>query len=531
MSEQSNLTLPALLQKNAEENPAGTAIEYCGKVWTWSEALRAADAVSKAMLARGIKKGSHVGIISSDSPSFLLFMLAVHKIGGVSVLFNPAYSKSEIEELIEFTDIELLATGCAYRENDLKALTASLTKPDKLKEIICMGEDPSSPEFMAFCEAGKSADDKALDEAFKAVKPEDTANILFTSGTTGRPKAVMISHFAQVNTSIDQAGDLKATSLDKFCVGIPMFHCFCLSATIFAALSVSAALCFPESLRTAKIMKTVSDCNCTVLNSVPSLFFALIARQDFSSYDVSALRIGLIGGAGYTTEQFKSIEDSFGFTLMASLGMTEATGGVTVTNPEDSLHIRSTTVGHFMKNVRGSICDIDSGEELPDGETGEICISGFMVMQGYYKQPELTKLAIDEKGRLHSGDLGFIDKKGNLHVTGRIKELINRGGEKISPNQIESVIGGNDSRIKAVKAIGIPDAHYGEEICACIILNDGAQISAEEIREIVREKLAKYKVPKYVLFFESFPYNFKGKVTNKVLQEEAIKMLKEQELY
>jgi fatty-acyl-CoA synthase len=267
------------------------------------------------------------------------------------------------------------------------------------------------------------------------------------------------------------------------------------------------------------------------MNSVPSLFFALTAKKDFKTYDVSRLRIGLIGGAGYTTDQFKNIEDSFDFRLMASLGMTEATGGVTVTNPEDSILTRSTTVGRFMKNVRGSICDISTGIELPAGETGEICISGFMVMKGYYKQPELTKLAIDEKGRLHSGDLGFIDKDGNLHVTGRIKELINRGGEKISPYQIESILTDNDARIKAAKVIGIPDSHYGEEICACLILKDGAVMTADEVRKIVRARLAHYKVPKYVLFFETFPYNFKGKVTNKILQEEAIKMLKGQELY
>ncbi len=531
MPEFCNLTLGGLLKLNAEKYPSRNAIEYCGKAWTWRDFDRVSDSIAKGLLARGAKRGTHIGIISSDSPSFLIFMLAVHKIGGVCVLFNPGYGKSELEALISFTDIEFLASGEQYREVNLRELVESLPGFPLLRQIIYIGDAAESEGLDALRKDGASVGEEEYAAAQSAVKPEDTANILFTSGTTGSPKAVMISHFAQVNTSITQAEDLSASCDDRFCVGIPMFHCFCLSATVFSAFAVGGCVCFPESLRTAGIMKTLSESRCTVFNSVPSLFYALLARPDFKSYDISALRTGLIGGAGYTPEQFKSIEEGFGFTLMASLGMTEATGGITVTYPHDSFKVRSTTVGHFMKNVSGSVCDINSGKELPEGKTGEICVSGFMVMKGYYKQPELTKLAIDEKGRLHSGDLGFLDKNGNLHVTGRIKELINRGGEKISPHQIENCLTDNDRRIKTAKAIGIPDVHYGEEICVCVILEEGAQMSEDEVRAIVKKHLARYKVPKYVLFFDSFPYNFKGKVTNKLLQEKAIERLKAQGLY
>ncbi len=531
MPELCNMTLGGLLKLNAEKYPARNAIEYCGKSWTWGDCDRITDSIAKGLLARGVKRGSHIGIISSDNPSFLMFMLAVHKIGGVCVLLNPAYGKTELEALVEFTDIELLAFGERYRDTNLRELVESLPDFPLLKGTIFIGESAESEELDALVKDGASVGEDAYAGAQSAVMPEDTANILFTSGTTGSPKAVMISHFSQVNTSITQAGDLGASLDDKFCVGIPMFHCFCLSATVFSAFAVGGCVCFPESLRTVNIMKTLSESRCTVFNSVPSLFYALLARPDFASYDISSLRIGLIGGAGYTPEQFKSIEEGFGFTLLASLGMTEATGGITVTYPNDSFKVRSTTVGHFMKHVTGFICDINSGKELPEGKTGEICISGFMVTKGYYKQPELTKLAIDEKGRLHSGDLGYLDKNGNLHVTGRIKELINRGGEKISPNQIETCLTDNDRRIKTAKAIGIPDVHYGEEICVCVILEEGAEMSEDEVRAIVRRHLARYKIPKYVLFFEAFPYNFKGKVTNKILQEKAIERLKEQGLY
>lgn len=516
-----------MVAQNAEKNPHGTAIEYCGKTWTFKEADELSDNIARGMLSRGIKKGSHVGILSSDTPALLLFMFAIHKIGAVSVLFNPAYSEQELGELLEFTDVQFLACGNVYRDTDLRERASALSG---LKETFFIGEYLETGEMAAFLNDGLGVQDSILREAMDSAQPSDVSTILFTSGTTGTPKAVMMTHFSQVNTGFNQAKDLMATKDDRFCVGIPMFHCFCLSATVLAATAVTGCICFPKNLRTANVMDVLSK-GCTIFNSVPSLFFALLARPDFKSYDLSALRIGLIGGAGYTMEQFKSIEDGFGFRLMSSLGMTEATGGITVNNPDDSLEVRSGTVGHFMKDVKGSILHIETGKELEAGETGELCIEGFMVMKGYYKQPELTKLAIDEKGRLHTGDLGFIDSDGNLHITGRLKELINRGGEKISPYQIENCLIENDSRIKGAKVIGIPDKHYGEEICACVILSDGARMSEEDVRDLIRKNLAYYKVPRYVLFYDEFPCNFKGKVTNKVLQDSAVQKLIEQGIY
>jgi len=532
MAELIDITIGELLKRTAAEHPSRSAIEYLGRTWTWEEVDRVSDDVARGLLAHGVYKGCHVGIFAPDRPSFIIFMLAIVKIGAVAVLINPMLVCSELEALLASADVEFLGVGSVHKDRDLREVVHSLPEMPLLKEVIYLGDTLDDSDDIRKLLADGHEFEKTpegrgcLEKAAADVKPSDIATILFTSGTTGMPKAVLISHHSRVNNARLQAEDLRATCEDRFCIAIPMFHCFCLSASVLAALSVGATICLPVNNRTANVMKVLSEGRCTIFNAVPTLFFALMARPDFSEYDLSSLRIGIIGGAGYTTEQFKKIEQSFGFRLLSSLGMTEATGGVTIAYPEDSFEVRSTTVGHFMKHARGVILDIKTGEELPPMREGEICISGYQVMKGYYKQPELTSKTIDEQGRLHTGDMGYIDNEGNLHVTGRIKELIIRGGENISPLQIESCLLNHDRRIERAKVIGVPDEHYGEEICACVILAPGETMSEEEVREIARKNLAAYKVPKYVLFFDAFPTNTQGKVIASELKKAALSRIK-----
>lgn len=535
MTELIDITLGELLKRTVSKYPLRPAIEFDGRVWTWGEVDTISDSIAGGLLAHGVCKGCHVGIFAPDRPSFILFMLAVAKIGAVSVLINPMLSQGELGALLARSDVEYLAVGNRHKNIDLRETVEGLPELPLLKEIIYIGDtQDDSDELVKLIGDGLAFEKTpggrdALRRAAAEVKSSDIADILFTSGTTGAPKAVLITHHSRANNAIVQAGDLGATCEDKFCVAIPMFHCFCLSATVLAALSAGGTICIPENNRTANVMKILSEGRCTIFNAVPTLFFALMARPDFREYDISALRIGLIGGAGYTPEQFEDIERRFDFCLLSSLGMTEATGGVTVTSPEDSINVRSTTVGHFMRHTKGTIVDLKTGGELPAMEAGEICISGYMVMKGYYKQPELTGRTIDEMGRLHTGDMGFLDNDGNLHMAGRIKELIIRGGENISPLQIENCLVEQDARIERAKVLGIPDEHYGEEICACVILKKGEKMTEEEVRGIVRRNLASYKVPKYVLFFDAFPFGAQGKVQLRDLLEAAISRIKGRE--
>lgn len=533
MAELIDITMGELLKRTSFEHGSRPAIEFAGRVWTWAEVDASSDAVARGLLAHGVYKGCHVGIFAPDRPSFIIFMMAVVKIGAVAVLINPMLGSSELEVLLLQTDVEYLAVGNRHKKIDLRETVSGLSNVPLLKEIIYTGDtQDDSDELEKLIRDGiefekTTVGRDALSKAAAAVKPSDVATILFTSGTTGTPKAVLITHHSRVNNAILQAEDLAADCEDRFCLAIPMFHCFCLSATVLAALAVGAAICIPENNRTVNVMGLLSGGRCTIFNSVPTLFFALMARPDFSEYDISALRIGLVGGAGYSPEQFENIERKFDFCLLSSLGMTEATGGVTATSPKDSLKVRSTTVGRFMKHTRGVILDLNTGEELPPMEVGEICISGYLVMKGYYKNPELTKKAIDEQGRLHTGDMGFLDTDGNLHMTGRIKELIIRGGENISPVQIENCLLEQDKRIAQAKVLGIPDEHYGEEICACLILKQGQAMAEEEVRDIARKNLASFKVPKYVLFFDTFPTSSQGKILSAELLEAAVSRIRE----
>lgn len=259
------------------------------------------------------------------------------------------------------------------------------------------------------------------------------------------------------------------------------------------------------------ILKAVSEGKCTVLSSVPALFHAILCRPDFQKWDLSSLRTGFIGGSFYPSELFRQINEGFGFTLLSSLGQTEATAGLSTAYLDDSLEVRAATVGHFMDHVEGKIVHIDTGEKLPPGETGEICVRGYLVMAGYFGQPEETAKAIDADGWLHTGDLGWLDADGNIHLTGRLKELIIRGGENISPAEVE-IAASKSAEIQECKAVGIPDRHYGEEVCLCVVLREGTKLDEAELRARLIHQLAAFKVPKHILFVEKLPKSPAGKV-------------------
>ena len=494
-------TVGAMFRETAARFPERLCVETASFSLSYRELDRLTDRAASALLDLGLGKGSRAGVWCKDSPDFLCLYLTMEKLGVVPVLLNTALGGAELNVLLRKADAQLLFFDDGYKGVSFPRVAETLGLngryiPDFLKEL---------PELDA-------AREKALAAACAQVRPEDPDAVIFTSGTSGAAKGVLTAHFARVNVARVQAETLSLGPEDKVCVALPMYHCFGLTGVVLAALYAGACLFFPEERRTRCLLEAISLHRCTVFSAVPTLFSAILARQDLDVFDLSSLRTGYIGGALYTPDFFRRAERALGFRLAPSLGQTEATAGLTFLSPEAPEEQRSCTVGRFMEGLEGQIRDIRTGEPLPVGETGEICIRGYSVMLGYVSDPERTREAIDENGWLRTGDLGWLDEEDCLHLTGRLKEIIIRGGENIAPGEIEAVLL-SDPRVREVKCVAVPDPHYGEEVCACVVPKPGGvPIRGEELRQLAVQHLAAYKVPRYVLLLESLPRTASDKI-------------------
>lgn len=500
-------TIGGVLEEVAVRFPDRDALVECEHRICYRQLNEKTDLIAKGLLSIGISKGSYVGILSVDSIEALLLMYGIWKIGGIAMPLSTCYTAGEMMRAADDGELQYMyVENSRYKEvsewfYNSKVIVANLGELDRL------------------CQCGKNIDDETLQKAKKRVSCDDADTILFTSGTTGTSKPALTTHYSRVNTMILQAEALDADENDRFCSALPIFHCFALTANILAAMSVGACLCIVNNHHTDTILGTIQRERCTVLTAVPTLFSALLRKLETAQYDISSLRTGMIGGSTYSPEFFCKICEVFDFILLPSLGQTEATAGITSGKLDDTLMMRAKTIGQLFPHVEGCIRDKKTNLKLHDGEVGEICIRGFNVMQGYYKQPQATAQVIDNEGWLHTGDLGKIED-GYLYYCGRIKDLIIRGGENISPREIEEILIANDHILDA-KVVGVPDCHYIEEICACVV-TDGT-INEDEIRSCVAERATYLKVPRYVMIMDSFPTTATGKVdarTIKVLAAE-----------
>lgn len=510
------LSIGQLLRQTAERWPNRPAVQNENVVLNWKQCLQEVRCRASFLLSHKIGKGSHIGMLVPNSVEAFLMMLACWDIGVVTVMLNTSLTAEELVPLLKLTETEILISGGERKETRLMDTVRQIQEQYRCKTVLDVYQPLKTTE-----------DYTSVLRAEAEVQPSDYAAILFTSGTTSTPKAVPSTHFMRVNNGRIQARDQDATEQDKFCVAIPLFHCFGMTANLLSAIAVGACICFPRSNRTIELMKTIETMRCTVLTCVPTLYFAMMARPDFNAYDISSLRTGLIGGAAYTPEQFIRIEEQFGFRLLSSLGQTEATAGITVCNPTDSIEVRSTTVGHFMEHLEGCIFDSEGGR-LPLYQQGEICVRGYSVMEGYYHSPAQTAEVIDTDGWLHTGDTGYLDTCGNVHLTGRLKDLVIRGGENIAPAEIELCLVDVCPEIQQIKVIGVPDSHYGEELCACVQLRPGKSLGEVQLRRAAAERLAYYKIPKYILFMELLPTTASGKIRSTELRKICIAQLTEQ---
>jgi len=519
-----SLTTGQFVDRSCKQYGNKTAINYCGKEYTYNDLKNIVNLWARKFIALGVKNQDHVGIWCEAEPNAIFALLALEKIGAVVCMLGTSLQRYGLIDLTTRSDINLLLIGKGYKENDFREIAKDISSEvPSIREVLFIGEEWKDCGYKRF-DTVEPASEEELEKAASLVKPDDTSLILYTSGTTSAPKCVMTSHYNRVNSAIQQAKDLGATKDDVFLVAMPIFHCFCLTVNVFASLAVGATMYIPSSRRTLDLLTAISYGKCTIFSCVPALFDAIISRPDFDKWDVSSIRIGFIGGSSCTKQLFFDIEKKLGITLLSSLGQTEATAGLTTTNADDPVELRADSVGHFMDHIQGKIVSLQTGEEVPLGTQGEVIIRGYNVMQGYYKNEVETNKALSIGGWLHTGDMGFLDGDGNLHLTGRTKELIIRGGENISPAEIEGVLS-RDPAVDACKAVGVPSEHYGEEVCLCVILGRGVIRTEEEIRTRLLKHLAYYKVPKYILFFDSFPQTSTGKIKIGELKEMAIERL------
>lgn len=510
-------TIGTLLRERAAETPTLPGIGYRDNRYTWREVDEISDFLAVRYLNLGIRKGNHGAIWSVNSPNWLFCFFALSKIGAVPVLINTCYKERELEEILRDNDVDYLFYGMGCKNTVYEELLNRI--PDQalpcLKKRIPLETDPSDKWYRRdlFPETVSDEERVLLSEAEALVKPEDTACIMFTSGTTSRPKGVMLSHFSLVNNSAEIAGQMHWSKEDCLCISVPLFHCFGITAGILACLHSGAKAHLLKYYKTLEVLEQVEKHRCTVLNGVPTMFLALLHNQCRCGYDISSLKSGIIAGSPILPAEYEEICRELDLEhLQVSYGQTEASPCIAISDYEDPVELKAVTAGRLISDVDLTF------------KNGEILVRGYNVMQGYYKRPEETRKAVDPDGWLHTGDIGYMDEKGYLHVTGRLKEMIIRGGENISPAEIENCIS-ELPEVNEVKVVGIPAKVLQEEIAACIIPKEGTVIEAEAVRAYVKSRLSDYKVPKYVLTFESFPTNASGKVVLKDLRVQAGEMI------
>ena len=500
------------------------------KRYTFKEFKTLYDTIAKGLLSLGIKKGDHIALLSLNSPLWIAVQIASAKLGANLVCVNTGYNKNELEYVLEHSESTTLLMVEAYKKNkyfdslseicpEIKDSVPGNICSDslpRLKNVIMLDNSKQNGTFTIdkLLDLAKQITEDELEEALQKVHYKDIANIYYTSGTTGKPKAVMLNHFVILNNALQSGKQLGYNQDDRLLLCLPLFHVI-LSA--FSGLITGAVVVIAERFSTEKMLQYIEAEKCTVLNCVPTMFKLMLDCDKFNSYDVSSVSKGFIAGSCCSPELIIQINQRFHMCLLNVYGQTEAIA-ICQTQVSDSHEARIKTIGKPIAGITPHIVNPETQAEVFDGKEGELCVDTIYLMDGYYKNEEATRNAIDEKGWLHTGDLAFIDNKGYIRIKGRIKDIIIRGGENIAPSEIEDIVVGMDA-IKDVAIVGIPDEVMGEEMCAFVILKSGQTATPEEIKAYIQSRLAKYKVPKHIEFVEKFPVTSSGKVQKYMLRE------------
>lgn len=539
------LTLSQLLREKTKENPEHEFMVYSDRDlrFTYAQFDKRVDDMACGLYAIGVRKGDNVGIWATNVPDWLTYMFACARLGAVAVTVNTSYKLHELEYLVKQADLTTLCLTDGVKDSNyvamIKELVPELDEYERgclksarfpyLKNVVFMGPEKhrglySTPELLLL---GQHVDIAIIHKIESEVSQNDVVNMQYTSGTTGFPKGVMLTSRNIINNGFSIGECMRYTSSERVCLPVPLFHCFGIVLGVMAVLSHGATHVLLESFDPLLALASIHKEKCTAIYGVPTMYIAELNHPMFSMFDMSSLRTGIMAGALCPVELMKQVMDKMNMKEITSVyGLTETSPGMTQSHWDDSLEVKATTVGRELPEIEVRVIDPETGEECPVGVQGEMCCRGYNIMKGYYKMPEATAEIIDKDGFLHSGDLGVKGEDGNYRITGRIKDMIIRGGENIYPREIEEFLSAIPE-IKDIQVAAVKSKRYGEITGAFVILHEGKTLTEQDIIEYCRDKLSKYKWPQLVMFLDEFPMTGSGKIQKFKLTEIGTKYRRE----
>lgn len=538
-----DLTFPQVLDRMVDEFPDQYAFRYTTQDYTrtYSEFRDDVDTFARSLIALGVKPGDHVAIWATNVPQWFITFWATVKIGAVLVTVNTAYKIHEAEYLLRQSDTHTLVMIDGYKDSDYVSIikelcpeleTAEAGKPLYIKRLPFLRNiitiDSRQKGCLTWDEAVALAERTPVEEVYRrafSIHKDDVCNMQYTSGTTGFPKGVMLTHFNVVNNGKTIGDCMDFSTADRLLIHVPMFHCFGMVLAMTAAMTHGVTMSPIPYFSPKQSLDCINREKITACHGVPTMFIAMLEHEDFAKTDFSHMRTGIMAGSPCPIKVMQDVVDKMNMKEITIVyGQTEASPGCTQSRVDDPIELRVNTVGRALPGVECKIVDPVTNEDLPPNTDGEFVARGYNIMKGYYKMPEATASVIDEDGWLHTGDMARMDENGYFKITGRIKDMIIRGGENIYPKEIEDFIY-THPKVSDVQVIGVPDKQYGEEIMACVILKEGVEMTVEELRDYVRTNMAKHKTPKYVAFVDQFPMNAAGKILKYKMREWAVEHL------
>ena len=537
----SDRTLGDWLEYWAQKTPDKEYIVYSDRNlrFTWKTFDERVNNMANGLLSIGVTRGTNVGIWAQNVPDWLTVLYATAKIGAIAVTVNTNYKTEELAFVLKNSDMHTLCLtegipGSDYIDMiyellpELRTTQRGKLKSERfpeLRNVVYIGQEKFRGMYNT-AELLLVGSSRSKDE-FWALRNQtgchDIVNMQYTSGTTGFPKGVMLSHHNIANNGYLTGIHMKFTSEDKCCICVPLFHCFGVVLATMCCLTHGSTQVMVERFDPLLVLASIHKERCTVLHGVPTMFIAELNHPMFPLFDMSSLRTGIMAGSLCPIELMKQVNEKMFMDITSVYGLTETSPGMTQTRVDDSFDVRCTTVGRAYEFTDVKVLDSATGEECPVGVEGEMCCRGYNVMKGYYKNPEATAQVIDANGYLHSGDLGVKDENGNYRITGRIKDMIIRGGENISPKEVEDYLY-KMPEVKDVQVVAVASPRYGEDVGAFIILKDGKELTREDVRDFCKGHIARYKIPRYVFFIDQFPMTGSGKIQKFRLREMALEM-------
>lgn len=539
-------TLGQWLEKWTNETPDKDFIVYADRNlrFTYKTFNERVDRLAKALMAIGVKKGDNVGIWATNVPDWNTFMFATAKIGAVLVTINTNYKQNELEYLVENADLQTICITDGTYDSDYPKMIYQMLPELKqqsrgalhsqryphLKNVVFIGQEKyrgmyNTAELLLLSDM---ISEEEYDFAKSQVNVHDTVNMQYTSGTTGFPKGVMLSHYNITNNGYCIGQCMRYTADECLCLPVPLFHCFGIVLGMMAVITHGATVVLLEKFDPLVVLASIHKERCTALYGVPTMYIAELNHPMFDMFDLSSLRTGIMAGALCPQWLMEEVMEKMNMKEITSVyGLTEASPGMTQSHVDDTMEVRSATVGRELPYIEVKVIDPETGEECPEGIQGEMCCRGYNIMKGYYKMPEATAEIIDKNGFLHSGDLGIKRADGNFCITGRIKDMIIRGGENIYPREIEEFLYKMEG-VQDVQVAAVPSKKYGEEIGAFIILKEGYEMSEGNVKEFCRGAISRHKIPKYIFFIDQFPMTGSGKIQKYKLRDLSLELLKKQ---